>query len=135
MGFYLLSYLATAVLFLGMDAVWLTLAGPRFYRPELGDLMLENFRVAPAAIFYLLYVVGIVIFAVQPAVASGRWQTALLYGALFGFFAYGTYDFTNLATIKGWSALVSFVDLAWGTFATGVSAALGYAIAAAILRS
>ena len=133
MGFYILSYLAAAVLFLGMDAVWLTLAGPRFYRPELGDLMLENFKVAPAAVFYTLYVVGIVIFAVQPAVASGRWQTALLYGALFGFFPYGTYDFTNLATIKGWSALVSFVDLAWGTFATGVSAALAYALASSIL--
>ncbi|MFO1144508.1 MAG: DUF2177 family protein [Amaricoccus sp.] len=135
MGFYLLAYLVTAVLFLGMDAVWLTLAGPRLYRPELGDLMLEHFRLAPAAVFYLLYVIGILIFAVQPAAVSGRWHTALLYGALFGFFAYGTYDFTNLATIKGWSSLVSFVDLAWGTFATGVSAALAYAIAAAILRS
>lgn len=135
MGFYLLAYVVTAVLFLGMDAVWLTLAGPRLYRPELGALMLETFRLAPAAGFYLLYVVGIVIFAIQPALVSGRWQTALLYGALFGFFAYGTYDFTNLATIKGWSSLVSFVDLAWGTFATGVSAALGYVIATAILRS
>ena len=103
MKFYIVSYVATAVIFLGMDAIWLTLAGPRLYRPQLGDLLLENYRLAPAAIFYLLYVVGILIFAVQPAAASGRWQTALLYGALFGFFAYGTYDFTNLATLKGWS--------------------------------
>ena len=88
---------------LGLNAFWLTIAGRRLYRPELGELLLEHYRVAPAAIFYLLYVVGILIFAVQPAAASSRWQTALLYGALFGFFAYGTYDFTNLATLKGWS--------------------------------
>ena len=135
MQFYVLSYIAAAVVFLGMDAVWLTLAAPRLYRPELGDLLLESYKLAPAAIFYLLYVVGIVIFAVQPAAASGRWQTALLYGALFGFFAYGTYDMTNLATIKGWSPLISFVDLAWGTLVTGVAATLGYVIASAILRN
>lgn len=135
MPFYLVSYLAAAVLFLGMDAVWLTLAGPRLYRPELGALLLDSYKLAPAAIFYLLYVVGIVIFAIQPAVTTGRWQTALVYGALFGFFAYGTYDFTNLATLKGWSLLVTFVDLAWGTFATGVSAALAYAIVAAFVRT
>ena len=135
MAFYLVSYLVAAVLFLGMDAVWLTLAGPRLYRPELGPLLLHTYKLAPAAVFYLLYVIGIVIFAIQPAAASGRWQTALLYGALFGFFAYGTYDFTNLATLKGWSSLVSFVDLAWGTFATGVSAALAYAIVATIFRN
>ena len=135
MMFHIVSYVATAVIFLGMDAIWLTLAGPRLYRPQLGDLLLENYRLAPAAIFYLLYVVGILIFAVQPAAASGRWQTALLYGALFGFFAYGTYDFTNLATLKGWSSLITFVDLAWGTLATGVSAALGYVIVSAIVRS
>ena len=135
MAFYLVSYLVAAVLFLGMDAVWLTLAGPRLYRPELGPLLLDTYKLAPAAVFYLLYVIGIVIFAIQPAAASGRWQTALLYGALFGFFAYGTYDFTNLATLKGWSSLVSFVDLAWGTFATGVSAALAYAIFATIFRN
>lgn len=135
MGFSVVSYLVAAVLFLGMDAVWLTLMAPRLYRPELGELLLDDYKLAPAAIFYLLYVVGIVIFAIHPAATSGRWQTALLYGALFGFFAYGTYDFTNLATLKGWSSLVSFVDLAWGTFATGVSAALAYVIVAAILRS
>ena len=135
MQFYILSYVATAVIFLGLDAVWLTIAGPRLYRPQLGDLLLESYKVAPAAIFYLLYVVGILIFAVQPAAASGRWQTALLYGALFGFFAYGTYDFTNLATLKGWSPLITFVDLAWGTLVTGVSAALAYRIVSAILRS
>lgn len=135
MAFHALSYVVTAVIFLGIDAIWLSLAGPRLYRRELGDLMLESFKVAPAAVFYALYVIGILIFAVQPAVASGRWQTALLYGALFGFFAYGTYDFTNLATLKGWSATITFIDIAWGTALTGVSAALGYAIASAITRA
>ena len=135
MKFYALSYVVTAVLFLGLDAIWLTLAGPRLYRPQLGDLLLENFNVAPAAVFYLLYVIGILIFAIQPALASGRWQTALLYGALFGFFAYGTYDFTNLATLKGWTTLITFVDLAWGTLVTGVSAAVAYVIVSSILRT
>ena len=133
--FQVLSYVATAVVFLGLDAIWLSLAGPRLYRPQLGDLLLESYRVAPAAVFYLLYVVGIVIFAVQPAAASGRWQTALVYGALFGFFAYGTYDLTNFATIKGWSQLITFVDLAWGTLLTGVAATAGYLIASSILRT
>ncbi len=135
MKFYVISYVVTAAIFLGLDAIWLTFAGSRLYRPQLGDLLLENYKVAPAAVFYLLYVVGILIFATQPAVVSGRWQTALIYGALFGFFAYGTYDFTNLATLKGWSPLITFVDLAWGTFVTGLSAALAYLIVSSILRS
>lgn len=134
MSFYAAAYVITAVIFLGLDALWLGTMGSRLYRRELGELMLENFKVAPAAVFYLLYVIGIVFFAIQPALASGRWQTALLHGALFGFFAYGTYDLTNLATLRGWSATISFVDLAWGTALTGLSAALGYAITSAITR-
>ena len=132
---YILSYLATAFVFLGMDAIWLSTMGGALYRPLLGNMLLEKFSLAPAVIFYLLYVVGIVIFAVSPAFESGRWTTATLYGALFGFFAYATYDFTNQATLKDWSAIITVVDLCWGTVVTGVAATIGYLIAGAVLRA
>ena len=86
-----------------------------------------NFAVAGA--FYTVYVVGIVIFAVSPALKSGNWQDALIYGLLFGFFAYATYDFTNLATLRDWPVVVTLVDVTWGTFVTGVSAWAGYMVA------
>jgi len=135
MALYVCTYLATAVVFLGLDAIWLSNAGRLLYRPLLGDLLLDQFRMAPAVVFYLLYVVGIVIFAVQPAIVSGRWSSALLYGALFGFFAYGTYDLTNMATLRGWPVTITVVDLAWGTMLTAVSATAGYLIGGAVTRA
>lgn len=130
---YVLAYFATAIVFLGLDSVWLSTMGSAFYRPLLGNLLLEKFNVAPAAVFYLLYVVGIVFFATAPAFDSGRWATALGHGALFGFFAYATYDLSNQATLKNWPALLTLIDLSWGTVLTGASATLGYLIARAIL--
>ena len=82
--------------------------------------------MAAAAVFYAVYVVGIVIFAVAPALRETSAGTALVYGALFGFFAYATYDMTNYATLRNWSLTVSLVDTAWGTALTGASALLGY---------
>ncbi len=73
-----------------------------------------------------MYAVGIVIFCVAPALQNGQWTTAALYGALFGFFAYSTYDFTNMATLKDWPVLISVVDIAWGTFITGAAATFGF---------
>jgi uncharacterized membrane protein len=134
MKIQVLSYVATAVIMLGIDVVWLGTMGNLLYRPILGDMLLEKFRVAPAIAFYLIYVAGIVIFAVSPAFASGRWTTALIQGALFGFFAYATYDLTNQATLKTWSIVITLADMAWGTFLTGVSATLGYLIAGAVAR-
>jgi uncharacterized membrane protein len=129
MKIYVLSYLAAGIVMLGIDAVWLGVMGSAFYRPMLGDMLQEKFSPAPAAIFYLLYVAGIVIFGVTPAFESGRWTTALTHGALLGFFAYATYDLTNQATLRHWPTLVTIVDLSWGTTLTGVSATLGYLIA------
>lgn len=85
--------------------------------------------------FYLIFVVGVVIFAVLPALQAGSWKTALLYGALFGFFTYATYDMTNLATLKGWSFPVTVVDIAWGAFLTGISALAGYLATRAVVGS
>lgn len=133
-GAYLISYGAAALAMLGLDAVWLTLTANSFYRRLLGDIMLDGFRPAPAIAFYLLYLCGIVIFAVHPAFATGKWTTAALYGALFGLLAYATYDLTNQATLKNWSTLVTIVDMAWGCVLTAVSATLAYLAAAALTR-
>jgi uncharacterized membrane protein len=131
---YLIGYGVAALAMLGLDAAWLTLTANSFYRRLLGDIMLDGFRPAPAIAFYLLYLFGIVIFAVHPAFATGKWTTAAIYGALFGLFAYATYDLTNQATLKSWSTLVTVVDMAWGCVLTAVSATLAYLAAAALTR-
>lgn len=123
---FAIAYLASAATLLVLDIVWLTLAVPRLYRPQMGSLLADQPNLPVAAIFYLLYVVGIVIFVVLPAVGSGSWLTALGLGALLGLVAYGTYDFTNLATLRGWPVTLSFIDVTWGIFLTATSALAGY---------
>ncbi|WP_029004448.1 DUF2177 family protein [Azorhizobium doebereinerae] len=134
MGIYALAYAATAVVFLAADALWLTVMGARFYKPLMGDMVLEAFRPAPAVAFYLIYVAGIVVFAIAPALGSGRWTTALLNGALLGLSAYATYDLTNQATLKTWPLALTLVDMAWGTALTATAASLGFLIARALHR-
>ena len=124
----LIAYLATAIIFFGLDFVWLGQAQGFLYRPRLGALLLDKPNIPVAAVFYLLYVVGIVAFAVLPGVAQADWTRALWGGLLLGAVAYGTYDVTNLATLAGWSVVVSLADMAWGTVATGVAATAGYFI-------
>ncbi|MEO5845276.1 MAG: DUF2177 family protein [Caldimonas sp.] len=125
-----IAYASTAVVFLALDAVWLTTMADRLYRAELGRLMLERPDMAAAAAFYALYFVGVLVFAVLPGLESGRWTTALGLGALLGLVAYGAYDLTNQATLRGWSWKVTFADLAWGAFVTAVAAAAGCRITA-----
>lgn len=131
----LIAYVATAVVFLALDAVWLTTMADRLYRPELGRLMLERPDIAPAAAFYGIYVVGVLVFAVLPGLESGRWTTALGLGALLGLVAYGAYDLTNQATLRGWSWRVTLADLCWGTFVTAVAAAAGCRVTAWLTRA
>ncbi len=121
----LIAYAGTAIFFLALDAVWLTTMADRLYRPEIGPLMLERFVPLPAVMFYVLYILGIVVFAIAPALSDGRWLGALWRGALFGLIAYATYDLTNQATLRGWSWRVTVADLCWGTFVTGAAAAAG----------
>ena len=135
MKIYIFSYLATGIVFLGCDIVWLSISGNTLYRPLLGDLLLPNFRLGPAVAFYLIYMAGIVFFATSPAIASGRWSTALINGALFGFVAYATYDLTNQATLRSWPTTITILDLCWGTVLSAVSATLGYLFASAIVRA
>ncbi|MBU7589585.1 MAG: DUF2177 family protein [Sphingopyxis terrae] len=119
---YAIGYVATAILFGLLDALWLRTMVPAVYRPEIGTLLMDGWRPAPALIFYALYMLGIQIFAVAPAIEAGRWQVAAQWGALFGFFCYMTYDLTNHATMKIWSTKVTLLDIAWGGVATGVAA-------------
>ncbi len=126
MALYLLAYVCTALVFLVIDAVWLTAMGDRFYKTLMGDMVLPGFRMGPAIAFYLLYVAGMVIFAVSPALANGKWTTALIFGAAFGFFAYATYDLTNQATLRNWPLVLTLVDLTWGTVLTASASTLGF---------
>lgn len=120
------AYVATAIVFLAIDYVWLTQVATRFYFDRIGHLLMEKPNLAAAGAFYIIYVVGIVLFAVLPALKTGSLTYAIVYGALFGFFTYATYDVTNYATLKDWPVIVAVVDVTWGTFLSGVSAALGY---------
>jgi uncharacterized membrane protein len=132
---YLIGYVAAAVAMLGLDAIWLTLTANRLYRPILGDLMADTFRPAPAIAFYALYLCGVMIFAVRPGLAARNWKAALINGALFGFFAYATYDLTNQATLKSWSIAITLADMAWGTILTAIAASIGYAAAFRVAKS
>ena len=119
------SYLAAALVMGTLDFLWLRTAVEPVYRPAIGTMLAEKPNMPAAIAFYLVYLAGVVIFAVRPALADGNWKTALLLGGLFGLFAYATYDLTNLATLKVWSLKVSLLDMAWGTVLTGLAASAG----------
>lgn len=129
---YVVAYIATAVVFLGLDAIWLSKVALGMYRQELGSLLLDKPNLPIAGAFYLLYVAGIVILAIVPALADGGWLKALLMGAVLGLVAYGTYDITNLSTLKGYTVRIALTDLAWGTALTAVSATIGYLVVKAL---
>ncbi len=130
---YAVAYVATGVAFALIDSVWLRNAYDRLYQPEIGEVLMDGgFRLGPAVAFYLLYILGMMVFAVGPALKSGQWQTALLWGALLGFFCYATYDLTNHATLKVWSLKVTVLDIIWGTFLPGSASAAGAAVTNAV---
>jgi len=109
-----------------LDAVWLGWLMRDFVRERIGPLMLETPRFGVAALFYVLFGLAVLVFAVRPAVEAGAIGRALTLGALLGFFSYMTYDLSNLATLKGWSVQFALVDMAWGTFVASMAAAAGY---------
>lgn len=121
----IIAYFATMVVFFAIDFVWLTSIARSFYQAQIGPLLLEQFNLGVAVGFYVVYLAGIVFFAINPALKADSLAIALLHGALFGFFCYATYDFTNLATLKGYTTTVALVDVAWGTFLTAISALIG----------
>lgn len=132
MRLYLIAYLATGTIFALLDAAWLSLMVPRLYRPVLHGILAERVQPAPAIMFYLLYILGLVIFAIAPGLAAGRWSAALWRAALFGAFTYMTYDLTNQATMRIWSTGISAADIGWGAFASAVAAGLGCAAVLAL---
>lgn len=123
---YITAYLTTAIVFFAIDYVWLSQIATRFYFDRLGHILLDKPNMAAAGGFYVIYVVGLVIFAVAPALKAETVLTALVLGALFGFFTYATYDMTNYATLKGWPFIVVVVDVAWGTVLGATAAMAGY---------
>jgi uncharacterized membrane protein len=128
----ILLYIITLGVFFVIDMIWLGVVAKGFYRRYLGSLMSPKVNWISALLFYLLFIVGLLVFVVRPALVEGSPLLALFYGALFGLISYATYDLTNLATLKDWPLLVTVVDLIWGTFLGGavsfVSALLGRAL-------
>lgn len=112
---YLAGYCIALLTFLIADMIWLGVMAPRFYRPIMGDIVAPAVNWLPAAIFYAIYPVGLLIFAIGPALRDGALSAALLYGALFGFFTYATYNLTSYAVLRNWTPALALVDIGWGT--------------------
>lgn len=122
-------YLIALPVFFAIDMVWLGLVAKNFYAKQIGFLMKSDVNWYAAIIFYLVFIAGLVVFVISPALEKGSWIHAVLLGALFGFITYATYDLTNLATVKDWPLLVTFVDLAWGAALAASVSTIAYFIA------
>ena len=120
---WIIAWVAAAVSFGVLDAMWLRWAGPNLYRPVLGEVLADQFRIGPALLFYACYISAMVWFAVRPGLAQGV-PHAVLNGALLGGIAYATYDLTNQATLKVWSSQITALDIAWGTAATALASGI-----------
>jgi uncharacterized membrane protein len=130
--FIKLFFIALPVFFV-IDMVWLVLVAKKFYDQQIGFLLKPDINWAAAIIFYLLFITGLVIFVISPALEKNIWIHALLYGAFFGLVTYATYDLTNLATLKDWPVLVTIVDLIWGSVLAASISVITYFIAARFL--
>lgn len=120
---YVIAYLATGLVFAAVDAVWLTLSNERLYRPTLDPILAQEVNLKAAAVFYLVYILGIMALAVAPAAS---WTKAMTTGAIVGAMCYATYDLTNQATLKVWATRITVADILWGTFVTALAATAGY---------
>lgn len=131
----------TLFVFLGIDAFWLGLVAPEFYKSQIGHLMAESANLPAAGLFYLLFVGALVFFVIEPAVSGHalsrvegeEMRNVILRGALFGLVTYATYDLTNLATLRDWPVMVTVVDLIWGTVLTASTSALSVWVARKML--
>ncbi len=125
---FVIRFLVAGGVMAVFDAFWLTTVASKFYKTQIGSLLLDKPNMTAAVLFYIIYVVGIVAFVVGPALEKGSWMHALGFGALFGFVAYATYDLTNLSTLKGFTATVVVVDMLWGAFLTAAVSVITYGI-------
>lgn len=126
---FLPLYFLTLPIFFAIDMIWLTVVAKNFYAKYLGYLMAQQVNMAAAVIFYILFIAGLVVFVITPALQSHSWVKALTLGAFFGLISYATYDLSNLATIKDWPMIVTIVDLIWGTVLAAVVSVLSYLLA------
>lgn len=122
------SYLLTTIVFFAIDMVWLGFIAKDMYRKYLGSLLSDKVNWSAAIIFYLIYIVGIFIFVINPAIEKQTVWRAIVLGAFFGFISYATYDLTNYATLKGFPLNIVFIDLAWGAVLTSIVSLVGYHI-------
>lgn len=125
---YVKMYIIAFVIFLAIDAIWLGLVAPKFYKDQIGHLMAEKPNLIAALVFYLVFIVGVVYFVINPAIEAQSIGKVIVSGLLFGFITYATYDLTNLATLKDWPLLVTGVDLLWGSFLSTAIGVLTYLI-------
>jgi uncharacterized membrane protein len=131
---YAVTYVTTLVAFALIDAVWLTLVAGPLYKQTLGPILLDNFRAAPAIIFYLLQIAGIMVFVVPRTTAGQTMLMNFVFGALFGLFTYACFDLTNFAVLRSWTTYLTVTDIAWGCVLTGAASAIGIFAADLILR-
>jgi uncharacterized membrane protein len=124
----IIHYFLTTIVFFAIDLLWLGVIAKGLYNKYLGEFLADKVNWTAAIIFYLLFIVGIFIFAIQPALEKQSLQKAIVYGALFGFFTYATYDLTNLATLKNWPLEIVFIDIIWGMVLTASVSTAGYFI-------
>ncbi len=124
----IISYFLTTIVFFAIDMVWLGLVAKNIYQKYLGSLLSETVNWAAAIIFYLIFIVGIFIFVITPAVEKQSVLRAVVLGAIFGFISYATYDLTNYATLRGFPLTIVFIDLAWGAALTAMVSVAGYYI-------
>jgi uncharacterized membrane protein len=131
---YIAAYIAILIVFGAIDAVWLTTMGPVLYRPALGEILLPSLRIAPEIAFYLLFPIGIMVFAVLPGVRAQSLPNAVGLVLLFGAIAYATYDLTNYATLRHWTLQITILDITYGAVASGLAATAAYLVVRAIGR-
>ncbi len=128
-SFYLKLYFLTVPVFFIIDLIWLGIVAKSFYRKNLNHVLSPNVNWTAAIIFYLVFIAGILIFAVLPGLAKQSWRHAAGWGALFGFFTYATYDLTNLALLKDWPLNIVIVDILWGVVLCSAVASLSFGVA------
>jgi uncharacterized membrane protein len=122
-------YAIALPVFFAIDMIWLGLVAKNFYRSQIGFLMKPDINWTAAIIFYLLFIVGLVLFVITPAIEKGSWTHAVVFGALFGLITYATYDLTNLATLRDWPLVVTIVDLGWGAVLAASVSTVTYFVA------
>jgi uncharacterized membrane protein len=124
----IIPYLLTFAVFFIIDMAWLGFIAKDLYRKYLGNFLTDNVNWIAAFVFYFLFIIGVFIFAIVPSVEKNSLNSAILLGALFGFFTYATYDLTNLATLKDWPITIVFIDIIWGSVLTGIVSTAGFYI-------